>query len=210
MKNGKQSLSRFRFIATEIGRRPFATLRDIGMTESGRPLEELSNLFIQGLGGNESAYTLFLQKIAPLLRRFIGRRVGSADTEDIVQETLISVHKARHTYDGGRPLGPWLYAIAGFRINDYLRRYYAARRDKMSDIDNFNENLACVTNEGSENELIEEVLAETNERERKILTLIHTEGRTTKETGALLQMTESAVKTATHRAIKKIKKRLNL
>jgi RNA polymerase sigma-70 factor (ECF subfamily) len=42
-------------------------------------------------------------------------------------------------------------------------------------------------------------------RERKILSLMHVEGYTAKQVGAQMNMNESAVKVAAHRAIKKIR-----
>jgi RNA polymerase sigma-70 factor (ECF subfamily) len=47
---------------------------------------------------------------------------GPTDVEDLVQETLIALHKRRHTYDRSQPLTPWVYAIARYRLIDYLRR----------------------------------------------------------------------------------------
>jgi RNA polymerase sigma-70 factor (ECF subfamily) len=54
--------------------------------------------------------------------------------EDVVQETLISVHKARHTYDPARPFAPWFYAIASHRVVDVFRRdRRVASREQGSD-----------------------------------------------------------------------------
>jgi hypothetical protein len=48
-----------------------------------------------------------------VLRRVVGRkRRGSQDVDDIVQEILLSVHAARHTYDPARPFLSWLMTIA--------------------------------------------------------------------------------------------------
>jgi RNA polymerase sigma-70 factor (ECF subfamily) len=38
-----------------------------------------------------------------------------ADTqelEDVYQEVFMAIFEARHTYEPGRPLEPWLFAIA--------------------------------------------------------------------------------------------------
>src|ERR1051325_1901984 len=47
---------------------------------------------------------------------------GVAWIDDVVQETLLTVHRARHTYDPSRPFAPWFYAIAGSRLIDVVRR----------------------------------------------------------------------------------------
>lgn len=157
-----------------------------------------------------ASYTLFLQTIAPLMRRLACRKLSPADAEDTCQEILISIHKARHTYDGERPIMPWLLAIAQFRINDCLRKTYAGSRHESVDIDELAEVLADVTKTGTDDESIENILKDVAEREQRILTMMHVDGYTAKETGAQLGMTESAVKVAAHRAIKKIREAFRL
>lgn len=160
--------------------------------------------FKAGLAGDAACYSQFLREIAPLLRKTIGRKIPLSDVEDVLQEVLISVHKARHTYDGVRPLIPWLFAIVGFRINDHLRKLYAGARQEI-DIDALSDMLADVTEPADANESIDTLLGDIPEREKRILMLMHVERYTAKETGGQLGMNESAVKVAAHRAIKKIR-----
>lgn len=181
------------------------------VTSPDKPLDkyaELAALFRAGIMGDAASYTLFLQKISTLLRRILGRRLPASDLEDVVQEVLISVHKARHTYDGQRPLMPWLLAIARFRVNDYLRKLYVrAQRETVTE--NIAETPADdVTETYSETESLDELLQDIPERQRRILTMLYMEGHTARETGKRLNMNESAVKVAAHRAIKKIRERL--
>ena len=166
---------------------------------------ELATLFRAGLGGDAASYNRFLQAIAPMMRRLAARKLSSADVEDTVQEILISIHKARHTYDGERPAMPWLLAIAQFRINDSLRKVYVNSRYESLNVDELAESLADVTESHHSNESIEEILKEVPEREQRILTMMHVEGYTAEETGQHLGMKESAVKVAAHRAVKKIR-----
>lgn len=166
---------------------------------------ELTTVFMAGLRGDSIAYEHFLRTIAPLLRRTARRKLSENDVEDVVQEILISIHKARHTYDDERPLIPWIMAIAQFRITDQLRKYYAGARYETVDVETISDTLADVTLEQDTNESIEALLIDVPEREKRILTLMHVEGFTAKETGVKLGMKESAVKVAAHRAIKKIR-----
>jgi len=167
----------------------------------------LANLLRCGLEGDQDAYAQFLEQITPLLRRMTGRRLASADVEDVVQEILISVHKARHTYDGKRPIMPWLVSIARFRISDHLRRHYAQMRHQTTDIHELEEILADVTDDTDSHESIDELLKDVPEKHKRILTMMHVEGYTAKEVGKHLDMNESAVKVAAHRAIKKIREK---
>lgn len=161
----------------------------------------------RGLAGDQAAYAKFLHAITPLLRRMVGKKLASAEVEDVVQEVLISIHKARHTYDGARPIMPWVVSIARFRITDHLRKHYGQRRHITVDIAELENSLADVTPDTDSTESIDELLEGVPEKDRNILTLMHVEGFTAKEVGARLNMNESAVKVAAHRAIKKIREK---
>lgn len=165
-------------------------------------------LFQAGLAGDEARYAQFLQALTPILRRMVARKIPTSDVEDVVQEILISIHKARHTYDGNRPLMPWLAAIAQFRMTDHLRRIYATSRRETVDVDALADVLADVTEPTSGYESMDSLLSGASTREREILTMMHVEGFTAKEAGAQLGMNESAVKVAAHRALKKLRKQL--
>lgn len=169
--------------------------------------KELSGLLCAGLAGDSLAYAKFLGKITPLLRKMVSRRLNNSEVEDVVQEVLISIHKARHTYDGERPIMPWIVSIARFRITDHLRKHYAQMRHQTSDIADYENILADVTDDSSESESVEELMDGVQENHRKILTLMHVEGYTAKEVGIKMNMNESAVKVAAHRAIKKIREK---
>lgn len=169
---------------------------------------ELTALFKAGLSGDTAAYEGFLNRLSPLLRRIIGKKIPSSDVEDILQEVLISIHKARHTYDGERPLLPWVMAITSFRITDHLRKCYSNMRHQSVNIDDYENVLEAVTESPIETESMDKMLNGVGERERNILSLMHVEGYTAKQVGSRLGMKESAVKVAAHRAIKKIRERL--
>jgi RNA polymerase sigma-70 factor (ECF subfamily) len=177
------------------------------MLESTNKHIALAKLFRDGLTGDQAAYAQFLQSVVPLLRAMIVRTIPSSDIDDVVQEILLSVHKARHTYDGERPLLPWLTSIVRFRVSDHLRRHYAARLHQMTDFDELAEFLPAVTNDAYDHEYIDDLLDGVAAQHKQILTLMHVEGYTAHEVGQRLNMNESAVKVAAHRAIKKIRKR---
>jgi len=49
---------------------------------------------------------------APLRRYLLSQARDAAKADDLVQETLLQLHRARHTYDSAYPLMPWAMAIA--------------------------------------------------------------------------------------------------
>src|SRR5215470_3283863 len=101
------------------------TIADETRPPSAEP--ELRRLMVACLAGSDTATEVLLMRLSVLLRSYFkGRltRIGrtTADAEDLVQETLISIHTHRHTYDRTQLLTPWAYAIAHYRLVDYLRR----------------------------------------------------------------------------------------
>lgn len=159
--------------------------------------------------GDARAYRQLLTDLEPPIRRMIARKVPAADVEDVVQEVLVSIHKARHTFDGTRALMPWVFAIARFRLTDYLRQHYAAMKHVHVDIDGMHEFLAEPVTESTElSEDMDGALKSLPQRQQQILALMHTQGYTAKEVGVRLGMKESAVKVAAHRAYKQMKTRL--
>ena len=68
---------------------------------------------------------------------FARARVGDADIEDAVQETLLAIHLKRHTWDPSQKLGPWVNAIARHKIIDAMRRRGARRAEPIEDFEDF-------------------------------------------------------------------------
>jgi RNA polymerase sigma factor (sigma-70 family) len=92
-----------------------------------RPADEndlsLSALMREAQEGNKRAYATLLHACEPIIRRAASRAgVRGAAIEDVVQETLLTLHKARQTYDPTRSFTAWLTVIAQRRGIDALRR----------------------------------------------------------------------------------------
>jgi RNA polymerase sigma-70 factor, ECF subfamily len=177
------------------------------MTEQTANLEALMR---QSLQGDKQAYADLLRETARLLRPFLSRRLSfDGEVEDVLQEILISIHKARHTYDGQRPYKPWVYAIARFRLQDYLRVHYADQLRHAVDIAELENVLhEDVTESAISYESISGEIHKLPEKQAAILQLMHRDGYTAKETAEKLGMSESAVKVAAHRAYKVLRQRL--
>lgn len=79
---------------------------------------------LQAQKGDARAYSTLLAELTRLLRAYYARRLGDAqdDAEDLVQDTLIAMHRRRDSYDPGQPLTAWVYAIARYRLIDHYRR----------------------------------------------------------------------------------------
>lgn len=72
--------------------------------------------------GDATAYQRLLQSLLPEIRRFALLRLRDASiADDVAQNVLLSLHRARHTYRAERPFEPWLWAIARNALIDAQR-----------------------------------------------------------------------------------------
>jgi RNA polymerase sigma-70 factor (ECF subfamily) len=148
------------------------------------------------LDGDARAYEDALRSIAQIVREYARVRLGDTLADDVVQETLLSVHKARHTYDPNRPFGPWLIAVAHSRVVDAARR---ARRRKLHE-ETLDEEPAEIT--GSRNEhsgRLRQALQRLPPRQRRVIELLKLEGRSAREVAHALGLSVSNVKVIAHR-----------
>ena len=107
-----------------------ASLVVTAMLERTREDQQFADLMKAAQTADVCAYVQLLDEVAPKIRRIVRGRwkfLGGDDTEDIVQDVLLSLHAVRSTYDPQRPFMPWLLAITRNRLADAMRRY--ARRE---------------------------------------------------------------------------------
>jgi RNA polymerase sigma factor (sigma-70 family) len=155
--------------------------------------------------GDQRAYGDFLRAITPLVRgiaRARGAGLGADLIEDIVQETLLAIHQKRQTWREDMPVRPWLYAIVRYKVVDAFRA--RGRRVQVS-IDDFAEVLAAEPEpDPTERSDAERVIGRLDPRAARIVRAIGLDGASIAETSAALDMTETAVRVALHRGLKKL------
>ncbi|MGI5156080.1 RNA polymerase sigma factor [Microbispora sp. CA-102843] len=67
-------------------------------------------------------FAVLFDRHAPLLHRYVTRRLGPSDAEDVVADTFLAAFQSRGDYDRGRPdARPWLYGIASNMIGKRRR-----------------------------------------------------------------------------------------
>jgi RNA polymerase sigma-70 factor (ECF subfamily) len=95
---------------------------------------ELKALMLASLDGDAASHHALLDRLSRRLRAYYkGKlaRIGkdASEAEDLVQEAVLAIHIKRHTYDPAEPLTPWVYAIARYKLIDFLRRSRASISD---------------------------------------------------------------------------------
>src|SRR3954463_3375880 len=65
------------------------------------------------LQGRLDAFDGLYAALAPRIRSYLlGQCRDRALADDLVQETFLQLHRSRRTYQPGRPVTPWVFAIA--------------------------------------------------------------------------------------------------
>lgn len=172
----------------------------------GKEEAELARLLKAALQEDERAYAEFLRRAAALVRGFARRRItqGGVDPEDVVQETLLAIHLKRHTWRVEAPVGPWLFAIARFKLVDAFRK--AGRRMEVV-LDETFDAAAPEPEQGASKRDIGRALESLAPGQRAVVSAISVDGRSIGETARSLGMSEGAVRVALHRGLAAIAKR---
>ena len=83
---------------------------------------ELTLLMAASQEGDGPAYDALLRGLQAVVSLYVRRRVGVTPwAEDVVQDVLFSIHRARHTWNPKRPFAPWFYAVLQSRLVDAIR-----------------------------------------------------------------------------------------
>jgi RNA polymerase sigma-70 factor (ECF subfamily) len=166
--------------------------------------KEWADLMRAAMAGDAAAYQRLLKGLTPVLRAIARRGLsrsgqGEAESEDVVQETLLAIHLKRHTWDSTRPLGPWVRAIAHNKLVDCLRR----RRGRIDvPIEGLEERLPAEEDVPLvEARDVELYVSGLPDRQRDVVQCILKEEISIRETASRLKITEGAVRVALHRGL---------
>lgn len=169
---------------------------------AGQPDETLMELYAAGNG--EAFDELFRRFEAPAYAFFLRRTASPECARDLYQELFLRIHRARDSYDPGRPFTPWFFQIARNLLIDDRRRAYRSLevglgdRDLTSDQTPSDEQVAARRDFG-------DALAALSAAERYILVSSSIHGVGYSQLAAELGKSIDAVKKAASRALQRIR-----
>ena len=167
-------------------------------------------LMTRAQAGEREAYRCLLEDITPFIRVLAARRLRDAsDVEDAVQDVLVTIHAIRHTYDPSRPFAPWLAAIAKRRIVDHLRRQIRANAQQtplVSSPETFSEPSANLDDIGVDAAALRNAIEDLPSGQRQAIELLKLGEMSLKEAATASGVSIAALKIATHRALKTLRK----
>jgi len=185
--------------------------REAGTGKSSEDSSLFSSLMRCAQGGDGEAYELLLSKVYPVLKAFVLKRMGQWErADDVVQEILLSIHRARHTYNCEQAFLPWMYSIAQFRLIDYWRKVTRITEREIYSDSIVNSSVEVKDMSGGLPSHLEIALAELPLNQQEAIRLLKVEGLSVREAARKMGLSESAVKVSAHRGYKALSLRLEL
>lgn len=165
--------------------------------------------------GDRRAYERVLSESVALIRA-VARHQGVAfdALDDVVQETLLTVHRVRHTYDPARSYDAWLAAIARRRAIDALRSHGRRARREVSDEHAYalltDHDDASLDSERTQNaRQLRAAIAELPPGQREAVEQLGLKERSLAEAADVTGRNAGALKVNLHRALKALRGRLH-
>lgn len=159
--------------------------------------------------GDRTSYETLLRRVAGIAEAFVRKRAGDAAwCDDVVQESLLAVHRARHTYDPARPFVPWLYAIVQNRFIDALR---LQRRRMLRELNADAASESAVRPLQERDALLGDVrraVRDLPDNQRRVIELLKFEDLSVREVAARLGISETNVKVTAHRGYRALRRQI--
>lgn len=166
--------------------------------------------------GNGAAYQTLLRDCVPVIRSVARRRGVPADrVDDVVQDALLTIHRARQTYDPRRSFTAWLSVITERRAIDLMRRTrrqdrreihapvaFAAHVDETIDV---GRGIAHAEANGA----VAQALETLPPRQREAVQQLVLEERTLADAASVTRRSEGSLKVNLHRALKALRRRMD-
>lgn len=170
--------------------------------------EELMAAYVRG---DAQAFRELFQRYAPLLLRVLRHQLRrTEDAEDLVQQTFLHLHRARHDFRDGSALRPWVFTIALNLKREYFRR---AARKPEAPLDAAQLDSPRVEPRGQEQaEASDEVrfaFSQLPDDQREVIALHWLAGIPLPEVAELVGASISAVKVRAHRGYAAMRRALS-
>jgi RNA polymerase sigma factor (sigma-70 family) len=163
--------------------------------------ETLRHLMRKSQEGDRQAYGVLLEQCGHWLVRYYRQKIAPDAIDDLVQETLFSLHRKRASYDPDRPFLPWLAAIARYRWVDRLRQAYRHEAEALGDYDAAEASHEDVVGARIS---IDRLLNQLPLAQADAIRIVKIEGHSIIEACAKTGQSESLVKVNIHRGLKKL------
>lgn len=166
--------------------------------------------------GDRATYEILLKECVPHVKRVVRRSgVRPDNVDDVVQEVLLTIHRARQTFDPSRSFTAWLSAIAQHRAIDSLRQQGRKDRRETSDplrYDSYPDQDSTPEEAWAEDRrgrALKEAVAELSPGQREAVESLAVRQLSLGEAAAATGKTKGALKVNLHRALKALRARFD-
>ena len=177
--------------------------------------DRLAGLMAAAQNGDGVAYAALLRACVPIIQVVArGQGVLADRVDDVVQDAMLAIHQARHTYDPNRPFTPWLRAIARRRAIDALRGQGRRRAREVHAplaYESYPDPVAPAgqaLEQAGQAHRLRTVIAALPGGQREAIEQLALQERTLTEAAATTGRTKGALKVNLHRALKSLRVRL--
>jgi RNA polymerase sigma-70 factor, ECF subfamily len=171
--------------------------------------EQWAQWLVDAQRGDGEAYRRFLIAAVPFIETLARRRLRSPEgIEDVVQDTLLTVHRIRHTYEPGKPVKPWLAAIASRRTVDLLRRTGRQRSREVADpiaYETFADPAANQEQAAAAPQEVAQLMQALSPKQKEAIELVKLREMSLVEASAASGQTVASLKVNIHRAVQKLR-----
>jgi RNA polymerase sigma-70 factor (ECF subfamily) len=183
---------------------PQGGARDLELESANAAMERYAR-------GEDRAFAELYDALAPRLRRYLLRASGDPGwADDLLQQTMLQIHRARGRFTVGAEVLPWAFAIARRLLIDSLRRRRNECRTLSLETGGHEAGpVEVAAFQHGADELIdgqrlaralEAELERLPESQRLAFELVKNEGLSIREAAEVLGATPTAVKLRAHRA----------
>ena len=152
--------------------------------------------------GDSAAANTLIEQVSPMLHRFfMVQSVSRRHADDLLQDTWLRIHDARHTYRPGEPVLPWFFAIARHvRVDDYRKTRRLESREQQ--VEAIPERPA--RSQGDRGPDFEALLSALPASQREVITMLKISGMSLEEVARATSSSIGSVKQKAHRAYEKL------
>lgn len=166
-------------------------------------LPDLESLMCGYQQADEAAARLFIERVSPvLLRYFLVQPANRRFADDLMQDTWMRIHRARHTWRRGEPVLPWIFAIARHTALDSYRKF---RRVESREIQVEQMPEASPPAASARTPDLDAMLAALPASQREVILMLKVSGMSVDEVARATASTAGSVRQKAHRAYRTLR-----
>jgi RNA polymerase sigma-70 factor, ECF subfamily len=178
-----------------------------------------SEIISRVLGGNANAFEALVHRYSRLVVGIVGKHIPRNQVDEVAQDAFVEGFRSLGSFSQTGPFGHWLAKITVRCCYDFWRKHHRKKEvlanDLSQDAQDWMDTLQAVQSDeafkcdaaaAEAREVLDHALSRLSAEDRMVVTLVHLDGLSVKETALLLGWSTIAVKVRAHRSRKKLRR----